>query len=345
MYEAKKAVILGNGNSNVRAKNEVSHTKNESSSTKGKPQDIVLVENSEGVLEVPKETKIQNNTNIKPISSNSGKKPMRDVTNSAKEDKSGGITYTIKVIPKEDSKVNPEIIEKSTIEATKIQTEEIVLKKPVKNDYKENNSFESNYSNNKEKSFNYKSSGGNENLKNTEYSSGLGDLKYTETPLTSNKIGSKNVNKHSQTLNTPPEVSKDVKTVMRGEDSSGRITEKVFNTAFEKDPNITVYEGKYDSNNGFDHVIKDEKTGEVWILESKQLSNKGTVNLSNKGVGGTRQLSSEWVKGVMDKLGEEHPTVKLIKEADKQKKLRTGITVIDKDTGELKIVPVIIKNK
>ena len=47
----------------------------------------------------------------------------------------------------------------------------------------------------------------------------------------------------------------------------------------------------------------------------------------------------------MDKLGEEHPTVKLIKEADKQKKLRTGITVIDKDTGELKIVPVIIKNK
>ena len=109
---------------------------------------------------------------------------MRDVTNSAKEDKSGGITYTIKVIPKEDSKVNPEIIEKSTIEAAKIQTEEIVLKKPVKNDYKENNSFESNYSNHKEKSFNYKSSGGNEippKVSNGNWNvSGMGENPYID---------------------------------------------------------------------------------------------------------------------------------------------------------------------
>ena len=92
-------------------------------------------------------------------------------------------------------------------------------------------------------------------------------------------------------------------------------------------------------------MIKDEKAGEVWILESKQLSNKGTVNLSNKGVGGTRQLSSEWVDNVLMKLDKDSPTRKLIEQARKYDKLRTGVTVIDKDTGELKIVPVIIKNK
>ena len=59
---------------------------------------------------------------------------MRDVTNSVKEDKSGGITYTIKVIPKENPKVNPEIIE-NVIE-TKIEKP---LETYIQSEYYENN--------------------------------------------------------------------------------------------------------------------------------------------------------------------------------------------------------------
>ena len=59
---------------------------------------------------------------------------MRDVTNSVKEDKSGGITYTIKVIPKEDSKVNPKTIE--NIIETKIEKP---LETYIQSEYYENN--------------------------------------------------------------------------------------------------------------------------------------------------------------------------------------------------------------
>ena len=186
--------------------------------------------------------------------------------------------------------------------------------------------------------------------KEAVYSSGLDEVNPKEIPYTSNKIGSKNMEKYSYKIEKPKGVENNIKEVMKGNDNKGKITEEIFNTAFENDPKLKVYNGKYGSNNGFDHVVEIKETGEVWILESKQLSEKGTITLSNKGVqdsfgNTTRQGSSGWIEGVLDKLDNNNPTKKLIREAQKSKKLRYGITEINKKTGEMEIIPVIIKNK
>ena len=69
------------------------------------------------------------------------------------------------------------------------------------------------------------------------------------------------------------------------------------------------------------------------------------MRVSNKGAGGARQMSPNWVKNVTKKLGKEHPLTKEIEKAKNTKKLKTGLVGVDKDNEELIFIPVEIQNK
>ena len=69
------------------------------------------------------------------------------------------------------------------------------------------------------------------------------------------------------------------------------------------------------------------------------------MKVSNKGVGGTRQMSPDWVKNISKKLGKEHPLTKEIEKAKNTKKWKTGFVGVDKDNEELIFIPVEVQNK
>jgi hypothetical protein len=118
------------------------------------------------------------------------------------------------------------------------------------------------------------------------------------------------------------------------------------NEILKRDPNVELLDGgKYGSNNGFDHVFRNKKTGEVWILDSKQIAKSGNMRVSNKGVGETRQMSPNWVNNVLNKLEDNNPVKHTIGNARDSGKLNTGLVGVDKKTGELIFVPVRITNK
>lgn len=69
------------------------------------------------------------------------------------------------------------------------------------------------------------------------------------------------------------------------------------------------------------------------------------MRVSNKGVGGARQMSPDWVRNVLNKLENNNPVKYTIKNAKNSGKLNTGLVGVDKKTGELIFVPVRITNK
>jgi|GEM_PF-1544744 len=125
----------------------------------------------------------------------------------------------------------------------------------------------------------------------------------------------------------------------------GFKTEEVVNEILKRDPNLELLDGgKYRSNNGFDHVFRNKKTGEIWVLDSKQIAKSGNMSVSNKGVGGTRQMSPDWVDNVLDKLDTKNETRKAIESAINKGKINTGLVGVDKKTGELIFIPTRITN-
>ena len=64
------------------------------------------------------------------------------------------------------------------------------------------------------------------------------------------------------------------------------------------------------------------------------------MRVSNKGVGGARQMSPNWVNNVLNKLENNNPVKHTIKNAKNSGKLNTGLVGVDKKTGELIFVPV-----
>lgn len=68
------------------------------------------------------------------------------------------------------------------------------------------------------------------------------------------------------------------------------------------------------------------------------------MKVSNKGVGGTRQMSPDWVREVNNKLKTNSPVRKAIREAISSDKLNTGLVGVDKKTGELIFIPTKITN-
>ena len=68
------------------------------------------------------------------------------------------------------------------------------------------------------------------------------------------------------------------------------------------------------------------------------------MKVSNKGVGGTRQMSPDWVKNVSSKLDKNNPVKKAVDEAIDNGKINMGLVGVDKKTGELIFIPTKITN-
>lgn len=66
--------------------------------------------------------------------------------------------------------------------------------------------------------------------------------------------------------------------------------------------------------------------------------------VSNKGVGGARQMSPDWVRNVSSKLDKNNPVKKAVDEAIDKGKINTGLVGIDKKTGGLIFIPTKITN-
>ena len=84
--------------------------------------------------------------------------------------------------------------------------------------------------------------------------------------------------------------------------------------------------------------------------------------MARHGAGDTFQLSSDWIDAVVTNLKKEIPNVKdqkdgpqlvqqinltlaAIDKAKKTGRLKTGVFTVDKKTGDIYLVPVIINNK
>lgn len=118
------------------------------------------------------------------------------------------------------------------------------------------------------------------------------------------------------------------------------------NNFVKENPDFKIFNGKYGSNNGIDHLIVNTKTKEVWILDSKQMSTSaktyegGAIKLAKKGAGGNLQLTNEWLGAIAGKEKLDPETQKILKEVVKNKKYKTGVVALDKKTDELIFVPV-----
>ncbi|WP_455046296.1 hypothetical protein, partial [Leptotrichia trevisanii] len=166
------------------------------------------------------------------------------------------------------------------------------------------------------------------------------------TAFTSNRnISASKISNNGVKLDVPKDLKPQITDIAKNGDFKGFKTEEVVNEILKRDPNLELLDGgKYRSNNGFDHVFRNKKTGEVWILDSKQIAKSGNMSVSNKGAGGARQMSPDWVRNVSSKLDKNNPVKKAVDEAIDKGKINTGLVGIDKKTGELIFIPTRITN-
>lgn len=116
----------------------------------------------------------------------------------------------------------------------------------------------------------------------------------------------------------------------------------------KSNPDLKLHNGKYGSNNGIDHLVENIKTGEIWVIDSKQIAKSktfeaGAMKIIENAADNQRQLSKSWIETVANKLPEREK--KFLLKAIDDKKVRTAVTGISKETGELIFLPITIKNK
>ena len=168
-------------------------------------------------------------------------------------------------------------------------------------------------------------------------------------------IGVKDINKNGIKIKYDKEkYIKQIEDIKLG-DLNGKKTENlvddILNDFTKKNPDFEIIDAKYGSDNGIDHMLKNKKTGELWILDSKQMSGKsityegGAVKLSKDGAGGNIQLSSEWVNSVAGKKTLNETAKKELEKAIKTQNYKTGIVALDKKTGDLIVAPIEITPK
>lgn len=107
--------------------------------------------------------------------------------------------------------------------------------------------------------------------------------------------------------------------------------------------NSNVLEGgKYPHNHGFDVPLGNSKG--TLLIESKQLKPNGATKLSN-GAGGNIQLTNDWINAVNENIktfnNDNYTQASLeIKKALETQNLQKAVSVFDKKTGKLIIIPV-----
>ena len=135
-----------------------------------------------------------------------------------------------------------------------------------------------------------------------------------------------------------------LKTISEGRDTTGKMTEQLFDSLAKQNGFKVLSGGKYGANNGFDHVWQAADGSVVLIVESKQIRN-GTVQLNPNGAGGYTQMSREWIKQVLDQLPDGSPAKAAVFKANKNGTLKTAIAGVDRQTGKAVILPVKVPSK
>ena len=136
--------------------------------------------------------------------------------------------------------------------------------------------------------------------------------------------------------------------IIKHGDATGAKTEKIVDGILRDNPNLVVYNAKYGGNKGIDHLVYNKKTGEYWVIDSKQIAKtktleSGGIKLLENGAKNERQLSKKWIEAGADKLHENEKNL-LIKILD-EKNYRTAVIGVNKNTGEIILVPLKVNNK
>ena len=159
-------------------------------------------------------------------------------------------------------------------------------------------------------------------------------------------LGNKTVEGKGYAIELEGENLKLAQEVIKNGDKSGELTEQITNNVL-KEYGYKLLDGKYGSNNGFDHIFVNVTDGrlQLVIMDSKQLTSTGATRVS-EGAGKLLQLSEDWIKKVFsnipgEKLGDytKEELLKLVNQGNYD----TYITGIDKATGKLIISNVVIK--
>lgn len=132
--------------------------------------------------------------------------------------------------------------------------------------------------------------------------------------------------------------------IVKNGDKSGKKTELLIQDLADRSGYKVIDGGKYKGNQGFDHVLQG-RDGTVIIIDSKQLRKDGSVQVSNKGIDKTNQLSEQWIKNVTRELNPNDPARGLLKVAIDNKKVKTLVAGVDKTSSEIKLIPVQIPNR
>ena len=135
-----------------------------------------------------------------------------------------------------------------------------------------------------------------------------------------------------------------LKTISEGRDTTGKMTEQLFDSLAKQNGFKVLSGGKYGANNGFDHVWQAADGSVVLIVESKQIRN-GTVQLNPNGAGGYTQMSEDWIKQVANSLPDGSPAKAAVFKAEREGKLKTAIAGVDRQTGKAVILPVKVPSK
>ena len=135
-----------------------------------------------------------------------------------------------------------------------------------------------------------------------------------------------------------------LKTISEGRDTTGKMTEQLFDSLAKQNGFKVLSGGKYGANNGFDHVWQAADGSVVLIVESKQIRN-GTVQLNPNGAGGYTQMSEDWIRQVLDQLPDGSPAKAAVFKANKNGTLKTAIAGVDRQTGKAVILPVKVPSK
>ncbi|WP_118816753.1 DUF637 domain-containing protein [Neisseria meningitidis] len=135
-----------------------------------------------------------------------------------------------------------------------------------------------------------------------------------------------------------------LKTISEGRDTTGKMTEQLFDSLAKQNGFKVLSGGKYGANNGFDHVWQAADGSVVLIVESKQIRN-GTVQLNPNGAGGYTQMSEDWIKQVANNLPDGSPAKAAVFKAEREGKLKTAIAGVDRQTGKAVILPVKVPSK
>ena len=158
--------------------------------------------------------------------------------------------------------------------------------------------------------------------------------KQKDISITKNSISGKIVSNDGYKVSyDTKKYGQEINDIIKNGDATGAKTEKIVDGILKDSPNLVVY---------------NKKTGEYWVIDSKQIAKtktleSGGIKLLENGVKNKRQLSKEWIEAVANELHENEKNL-LIKILD-EKNYRTAVIGVNKNTGEIILVPINVENK